>query len=272
MKSSALKFQLITAIVVYSSVSATTARAGTLFSQPYAGSPFAAVSQIFPQDDFPAGSTLSFDDFNVTTPGWIIQGVTAYGLEQADPTLNRGVFLQIQSTSLPSFFDTTDPIYKGTEDASGNLNFTGLNIVLGPGTYWLTAWVERPVAGGNWLWNYTDDGNPNGSEFMIENPGGQYPGNLFGYTTLETGSTFFLTPPSDLALTITGGLVPEPSSLVLLAIGGAIGLGVCLASRFKQSPPVLEPRRSSAEPSLFGVLGNLVRIVCLTLPVGRDRH
>ncbi len=224
MKSDTIPIRLIAAMVVLASWSATAARAGVLYDQPYVGSPYATVSQIFPPTDFPAGSTLSFDDFNVTSPGWIIQGVTAYGLEQANPALNQGVFFQIQSTSLPSFSDTTDPIYSGTEDANGNLNFTGLNIVLSPGTYWLTAWVVRPVAGGNWLWDYTNDGMPVGSEFLIQNPGGQYPGNSLGLTDLVPGSTYYGTPPSDLAFTIYGGSVPEPSSVVLLGIG-ALGVG-----------------------------------------------
>jgi len=231
MKPNAIKGPLIAAMVVLISWSATAAGAGILYNQPYDGNGFATVSQIFPPGDFTAGSTLSFDDFNVTSPGWNVQGVTVYGLEQADPTQNQGIFLQIQSTSLPSFSPTTGPVYSGSEDMNpssptyGDLFFTGLNVSLTPGTYWLTAWVVRPVAGGNWLWYFTDYGNPNGSEFLIQNPGGAFPANP-GFTTLVGGSDFFGTAPSDLAFTITGSLVPEPSSVVLLGIG-ALCLGAC---------------------------------------------
>jgi hypothetical protein len=236
-----IKGPLIAAAVVLISGYVTTARADILYSQPYNGSPFAAFSQTLP--DFPAGNTLSFDDFVVTQPGWVVQGVSVSGLEQADPTLNQGVFFQFQSTSLPNFGDTTDPIHPGTEDSNmasptfGSLFFSGFNIVLNPGTYWITAWVVRPVAGGNWLWNFTDDGSPIGSEFLIQNPGGQLPGNTLGITALVGGSTFFGTEPSDLAFTITGVLAPEPSSIVLLGLGVLCLCGYCSrrAKRLQQA-------------------------------------
>ncbi len=119
-----------------------TAQAGVLYSQPYDGTSPGAPSQVFP--DFTNFSTQSFDDVTVTGAGWLVQAVTIYGQEQGDPTQNIAVNLQFQSTSLPSFGNMTAPIYTGTEDSSGNLNFTGLNINLAPGTYWITAWVVRP--------------------------------------------------------------------------------------------------------------------------------
>ena len=69
---------------------------------------------------------------------------------------------------------TNNGITGGTEDASGNLNFTGLSIFLAPGTYWIDGWVNRPeLTGGQWFWDMTNVGNPIGSEFYIQNPGGK---------------------------------------------------------------------------------------------------
>jgi PEP-CTERM motif len=73
----------------------------------------------------------------------------------------------------------------------------------------------------------TNAGNPIGSEFYIQNPGGGLLQDANGNplaTNPTPGSQVFGTPPSDLAFTLFGQAVPEPSSVVLLAIG-AIGLG-----------------------------------------------
>ncbi len=189
-------------------------RAGILYNQPYDGVSSGAPSQVFP--DYPTYSTKSLDDVTVGNGGWIVQGVTIYGQDQGDPTQNVAVDFQFASS--PNFNDPS-PVYSGTEDASGNLDFTGLNITLNPGTYWIAAWVVRPElpTGGQWFWSMTDVGNPNGSEFYIQNPGG---GLTAGDSSAMPGSSVLGTPPSDLAFTITGqSLVPEPSSVVLLLVG-----------------------------------------------------
>ena len=71
-------------------------------------------------------------------------------------------------------------------------------------------------------------GAPIGSEFYIQNPGG---GLIPGATSAVAGSTVLGIPPSDLAFTIYGQAVPEPSSLVLFAIGG---LGLAIYARWSR--------------------------------------
>jgi PEP-CTERM motif len=119
---------------------------------------------------------------------------------------------------------TTSGIGGGTEDDNGNLNFNGLNIYLAPGTYRITGWVNRPeLTGGQWFWDMTNAGAPVGSEFSIVNPGASLLSDGDGNPLAADptpGSAVYGTSPSDLAFTIYGQSAPEPSGLVLLAIGG----------------------------------------------------
>jgi hypothetical protein len=196
------------------------ARAGTLYSQPYNGFSPGVPSQVFTDASPPYSnwSTKAFDDFVVTGDGWLVQGAKIYGQEQGDPSQNVSINLQFQSTALPSFGNNNGIILGGTEDASGNLNFSDLSVFLAPGTYWISSWVVRPELpiGGQWFWYTTDPGNPIGSESSIQNPGGAL---ILGATDAVPASTVLGTLPSDLAFTLYGVAVPEPSSLVLLAMG-----------------------------------------------------
>ena len=211
------------------------ARAGILYTQPYNGTSAAVPSQVFTDTSPPydAWSTKAFDDFTVTGGGWLVQGATIYGQEQGDPTQNVAINLQFQSTSLPSYSSGASIYTGGTEDASGNLNFSGLSVFLAPGTYWITGWVVRPElpTGGQWFWDMTNPGNPIGSEFYIQNPGGAL---IPGATDAVPGSTVLGTLPSDLAFTLYGQAVPEPSSLVLLAIGG-FGLSIFARRKLRKA-------------------------------------
>jgi len=208
------------------------ARAGILYTQPYDGMSPGAPSEVFTDTtpNYTAWSTKSFDDFTVTGNGWLVQGATIYGQEQGDPMQNQAIALQFQSTSLPDFNNTAGIITGGTEQVidplHANLNFTGQNVFLAPGTYWISAWVVRAElpTGGQWFWYTTDAGAPIGSEFYIQNPGNMLvPGAsslVPGSTVLFNPVTNMLIPPSDLSFTLYGVAVPEPSSVVLLAIGG----------------------------------------------------
>lgn len=234
MKTDAILARLIAAALFLLMVCPAPAPAGTLFSQPYDGTSPGAPSQMFTDTspNYSSYNTEAFDDFTVPAgPGWIITGATFYGQEQGDPTQN--VSVNMQMLSAPGF--TTSGISGGSEDASGNLNFTGLSIYLAPGTYWITAWVDRPeLTGGQWFWDLTDYGNPHGSEFYIQNPGG---GLIPGASSAVPASTVLGTQPSDLAFTLYGSAVPEPSGAVLLAIGGAAMAIVGRRSRARAARP-----------------------------------
>jgi hypothetical protein len=232
MKNIAIIGRLIVLVIVALMSRPATSRADILYSQPYDGVSPGVPAQIFTDTTPPyaSWSTQAFDDFTVTGGGWLVTGATFYGQEQGDPTQNVSVNLAFLST--PGF--TTSGISGGAEDSSGNLNFSGLSIFLAPGTYWIDGWVDRPeLTGGQWLWDMTDAGNPIGSEFFIQNPGGGLLMDAFGNplaTNPTPGSQVFGTPPADLAFTIYGQSVPEPSGVVLLAIG-ALGLAGVVRKR-----------------------------------------
>jgi hypothetical protein len=192
------------------------ARADVLWDQPYDGSSGSIVSQVFP--DLPAFSTKSFDDF-VVTGGWNINSVTIFGVEAGNPAANVAVALSI--TAVPDFNAPPIAFALGTE-VGANLAFTGLSIDLAPGTYWISAWVNRPFAGGGqWFWEETLP--VQGSQFFVHNPGG---GFGFG-TTPVPGTVVTGDGPHDLAFQIQGSVVPEPGTLTLLGLGtlGLLGLG-----------------------------------------------
>ncbi len=237
MRRNAIHSRIVATAMAVLLISSATARAGpvgtVLYNQPYDGVSAAVPSQIFTDTspDYSSWNTQAFDDFTVTGSGWLVTGATFYGQEQGDPTQN--VSVNMQFLTAPGF--TTTGISGGTEDANGNLNFNGLSTFLSPGTYWITAWVNRPeLTGGQWFWDMTNAGNPIGSEFFIQNPGGALLQDSNGNPLAANptaGSQVYGTPPADLAFTLFGQAVPEPSSIVLLATGGVALALLSLARR-----------------------------------------
>jgi hypothetical protein len=215
----------------------TSSPAAVLYSQPVVNTPPnntpppAEPSQVFTDNIQPYNqwSTKAFDDFKVPGPmNWFVTSVTVFGQEDplspTNPGLNSAVVLQFQRTALPSFNDTSDPTFLGTEDSAHNLQFNGLNVVLTPGTYWITAWVVRPeIPGGQWFWfnTTTTMGGIIGSEAYIQNPQGQllFPGQGITMPVAIPQSQYYGPPQFDQAFTINGFLVPEPASVGLLGLG-----------------------------------------------------
>jgi hypothetical protein len=231
------------AIVVLMGWSAPSRAANILYNQPWDGNPQAIPAQLFTDTtpvNYTAWNTQGFDDFTVPAGGWIVTGATFYGQDQGDPTTN--VSINMQFLSAPGL--TTSGISGGSEVFTGdpnnplnsNLVFTGLNVFLAPGTYWIDGWVVRPElpTGGQWFWYTTDVNKPFGSEYLIQNPGGK---QLFDANdnplapTPTPGSVVYGLDPSDLAFTLVGFAVPEPSGAVLLAVGG---LAVAIVARWRR--------------------------------------
>ena len=102
------------------------AEADVLYTQPYDGVSAGVPAQIFTDTspNYSSWNTQAVDDFTVTGSGWMVTGASFYGQEQGDPTQN--VSVNMAFLTAPGF--TNNGITGGTEDSSGNLNFTGLSV------------------------------------------------------------------------------------------------------------------------------------------------
>lgn len=163
--------------------------------------------------DFPTFSSYEFDDFVVSAPGWFIKQIIVYGDEFGNPNLNVSVNLSIQQNASFTSPGTVYLTATGTQ-IGDDLVFNLPNVQLNPGTYWITAWVERPFGGGGGQWFWLRNNTLNGSEHYFHNPGGG-----FGYGTNPIPGQNIFGSPSDLAFRIYGQLVPEPVSLIALGSG-----------------------------------------------------
>src|SRR6516162_6384466 len=99
-----------------------------LVNQPSNNNIYAVSSQVFP--DLTGFDVKAFDDVQVTGNPWVVQGVTIFGTETGNSSLNEAVLLQFSPTHT---FNNGSPTYSGTELSNGNLSFTNLNINLTPG-------------------------------------------------------------------------------------------------------------------------------------------
>lgn len=183
----------------------------TIVDQQPAGTGIGRVSQAF--GDFPAFTTLGFDDFTLSS-AYNLTSLTVYGVENGNGSFNAAVryaILDVASNSPGVIYASGVGVQVGAD-----LQFDLTGVTLGAGTYWLTAWVDRPfTGGGQWFW--AEAGTANGSESFFHNPGGG-----FGFGTNPTAGTAIFGAPSDLAFTLSGDVVPAPSALALLGLGGLV--------------------------------------------------
>ncbi|HET6643884.1 MAG TPA: PEP-CTERM sorting domain-containing protein [Fimbriimonadales bacterium] len=195
-----------------------------LYTQPYDGTSFGFISQTV--TDHKELSTYLFDDLNIGTP-WTINKITAFGEEGGIASATTAVTVRIQenhSFTNPGAIALEVRIKGNSAMQSGNAVLDIPDIVVDPGQYWISVWVDRPFdTGGQWNWRSTQP--VTGSEAWAHNPGG----GLLGSTDPGTIDSFSGLGPTDLAFEIDGTAVPEPATFV--AIG--LGLAALLARKRK---------------------------------------
>ena len=103
------------------------------------------------------------------------------------------------------------------------ISVSGLNVVLGPGTYWLTVAPVSPPTG-NIPANYSYIATTSGLDAIGSPPGND--GNSFatsagyGWNFTPTSDPSIEGAPTDYSMGLTGSAVPEPASWMLLLVGG----------------------------------------------------
>jgi hypothetical protein len=170
-------------------------------------------SQLFPDET--SVSKFAFDDF-VTTRANSLTSLAVYGAEGggSEPSQNVAVTAEIWN-GLPGTGSIVHS-FSGTEDGSGNLDFNLGGYVLPAGSYWLSAYVTRPLnPGGQWFWRlYTP---VNGAQAELYSPGeASTPspiGDLFGV-------------PFDLQFTLSGDAVSAPEPASEIGFAGLCGMGL----------------------------------------------
>lgn len=205
------------------------AEAAIIFDQS-ATTGVAYISQDYP--DFPTFSTAGYDDFSLLT-ATDIDIFTVFGTDFGNAALNVAVTASIYADAA-GFPGAALSTVSGSQVGS-DLVFDFGSLVLGPGSYWISAVVTRPFANGGDQWYWNEHSPASGSESLFWNPGGGY-----GYGTGIVTHTTVSGNPNDSSWTLSGNAVaslPEPSPLAL-ALLGVCGIGGLFGATIR--------RRSSA--------------------------
>lgn len=121
----------------------------------------------------PSFDIFCWDDFQITT-ATTITSATFYGVELGLSSQNVVVQMAIGTSPNILFISA---IANGTQ-VGNDLVFSGLNINLPPGQYYVTAYVVRSFgSGGQWTWKQTMFSNANGNalgQAYVHNPGGGF--------------------------------------------------------------------------------------------------
>lgn len=190
----------------------TTGLADVILDQP-ASSVGDAASQIF-LDPYTPYTCSAFDDFTIGE-SYDLTKLTVYGTNSSSGSSAANVSVRVSFYTDPNLFNAAVASTTGTQ-VGGDLIFDLTGITLGPGTYWISAQVERSFdLGGQWFWRTSD--TVNGAQALWQNPAGG-----FGYGSDPIPITTLGASAHDMAFTLEG-IVPTPGAMALLGLSALVG-------------------------------------------------
>lgn len=169
-------------------------------------------SQVF-GPPFEPYTCSAFDDFTIFD-AYNLTALTVYG-ENGSGSGDDDIAVTVRFLSTPNLGSATIASATGIQ-SGGVLTFDLTGITLGPGTYWISAQVERNFdLGGQWFWRLSD--TMNGARAMWHNPGGAFGLGAEPITVDGLGQSRW-----DMAFKLEG-YVPAPGAMALLGLGGLMG-------------------------------------------------
>lgn len=171
---------------------------------------------------------ILYNDFNVTGNGWIVNSVWSNDVFGAGPPASTNATWEIR-TNMPTGTLVTGGDALATLTPTGRtvvglteyeVEVSGLNVSLAPGTYWLAVYPDNSNGG------IAGNSNTSGTNAVGTPPGNN--GNM--YISFNGDTTFSGTFKDDTSAGIAGTdsiATPEPSTITLLGIGavGLVGYG-----------------------------------------------